>query len=172
MKTITPIALRRLMDVGRIELIDVRRQDDFRKVHALGARSVPLRRFEPHSVLAHRKLDRGAPLYLMCDKSMLASAAAGSLSGAGFDKSIVVQGGLEAWLEQGMLVGIGRAPGGVSLPFSIRRTRHFVTGAIDALAGARQCGCYPSSFAGALSSATATRTAAGMLLRHHQRQRT
>ncbi len=104
MKTISPIALRRLMDVSRIELIDVRRQDDFRKVHAFGARSVPLRRFEPHSVLAHRNLDRGAPLYLMCDKSMLASAAAGSLSGAGFDKSIVVQGGLEAWLEQGMLV--------------------------------------------------------------------
>jgi rhodanese-related sulfurtransferase len=100
MKTITPFELQMLIDKGRVELIDVRPRKDFEKVHALGARSIPLSAFEPHSVLAHRKLDKHAPLYIMCRRKTLASLAACSLAGAGLDEPIVVEGGLEAWEEQ------------------------------------------------------------------------
>lgn len=106
MKTITPIELQMLIDQGDVELIDVRPKRDFEKVHALVARSIPLSEFEPHSVLAHRKLDRHAPLYLMCRDNTLASLAACGLAGAGLDEPIVVEGGLEAW--QGQCLPVAR----------------------------------------------------------------
>lgn len=104
MKTITPFELQKLMDWGDVELIDVRPKKDFEKVHAVTARSVPLSTFEPHAVLAHRKLDRHAPLYLICREKTLATLAACGLAGAGLDEAIVVEGGLEAWEEQGLPV--------------------------------------------------------------------
>jgi peptidoglycan/xylan/chitin deacetylase (PgdA/CDA1 family)/rhodanese-related sulfurtransferase len=100
MKTITPFELQKLIDWGDVELIDVRPKKDFEKVHALTARSIPLSSFEPHSVLAHRKMDKHAPLYLMCRRKTLATLAACGLAGAGLDEPIVVEGGLEAWEGQ------------------------------------------------------------------------
>ena len=100
MKTITPVELQILIDKYDVELIDVRPRKDFEKVHALTARSIPLSEFEPHSVLAHRKLDRHEPLYLMCRRKTLASLAACGLAGAGLEDAIVVEGGLEAWAGQ------------------------------------------------------------------------
>ena len=104
MKTITPVALQTLIDQGNVELIDVRPKKDFERVHALTAHSIPLSSFEPHSVLASRKLDRHAPLYIMCRRKTLASLAACGLNGAGLDEPIVVEGGLEAWKRQGLPV--------------------------------------------------------------------
>lgn len=100
MKTITPFELQMLIDKRDVELIDVRPKKDFEKVHALVALSIPLSEFKPHSVLAHRKLDKSAPLYIMCRKKTLASLAALSLAGAGLDEPIVVEGGIEAWEGQ------------------------------------------------------------------------
>jgi peptidoglycan/xylan/chitin deacetylase (PgdA/CDA1 family)/rhodanese-related sulfurtransferase len=104
MKTITPFELQKLIDRGDVELIDVRPKKDFEKVHALTARSIPLSTFEPHSVLANRQLDRHAPLYLICRRKTLATLAACGLAGAGLDEAVVVEGGLEAWEEQGLPV--------------------------------------------------------------------
>jgi len=100
MKAITPFELQLLIDKGNVELIDVRPRQEFKTVHALVARSVPLSEFEPHSVLAHRKLDRRAPLYIMCRNRMLASLAACDLAAAGLAEAIVVDGGIEAWERQ------------------------------------------------------------------------
>ena len=100
MKTITPFELQMLMDQRDVELIDVRPKKDFKELHALVARSVPLSRFEPHSVLAHRKLDRRAPLYIMSRERALASLAACSLAGAGLAEPVVVDGGIEDWEGQ------------------------------------------------------------------------
>lgn len=100
MKTITPFELQMLIDKGPVELIDVRPKQDFEKAHALGARSIPLSDLKPHSVLAHRKLDKHAPMYIICRRKTLASLAACGLAGAGLAEPIVVEGGLEAWEEQ------------------------------------------------------------------------
>jgi rhodanese-related sulfurtransferase len=81
-------------------LIDVRPKKDFKEVHATAAHSIPLSRLEPHSVLAHRKWDRRAPLYIMANGRALASLAACSLAGAGLDEPVVVEGGINAWVEQ------------------------------------------------------------------------
>lgn len=100
MKTITPFELQMLIDKSSVELIDVRPVKDFEQVHALVARSTPLSDFEPHTVLAHRKLDRRAPLYIMSRGKALASLAACSLAGAGLAEPVVVEGGIDAWESQ------------------------------------------------------------------------
>lgn len=100
MKTITPFELEMLIDRGDVELIDVRPRKDFEKVHTLTARSIPLSEFDAHSVLAHRKLGKHAPMYIMCRRKTLASLAACALTGAGLEEPIVVEGGLEAWKGQ------------------------------------------------------------------------
>src|SRR5205814_8160739 len=100
MKTITPFELQMLISEGVVEVIDVRPKDDFKRVHVVVARSIPLANFEPHSVLAHRRLDKREPLYIMCYNRMLASLAAGSLAAAGVLEPVVVDGGIDAWERQ------------------------------------------------------------------------
>jgi rhodanese-related sulfurtransferase len=100
MKTITPFELQLLIDKRNVELIDVRPKKEFNTVHVLLSRSIPLSEFEPHSVLSHRKLDKRAPLYIMCRKRVLASLAACDLAAAGLAEPIVVDGGIEAWERQ------------------------------------------------------------------------
>ncbi len=100
MKTITPFELQTLIDKRYVEVIDVRPREDFKKAHALVARSIPLKTFEPHSVLAHRRSDKHAPLYIIGERKALASLVAGELSAAGLAEPIVVEGGFEAWEGQ------------------------------------------------------------------------
>ena len=100
MKTITTFELQMLIDKRNVDLIDVRPKKEFKAVHALVARSIPLVEFEPHSVLSHRKLDKRAPLYIMCRNRILASIAAGGFAAAGLPEPIVVEGGIEAWERQ------------------------------------------------------------------------
>ena len=64
MKTITPFELQMLIYERHVEVIDVRPRRDFEKAHVLVARSIPLKSFEPHSVLAHRRFKK-EPLYIM-----------------------------------------------------------------------------------------------------------
>jgi rhodanese-related sulfurtransferase len=100
MKTIAPFELQMLINKGDVEVIDVRPKDDFKRVHAVVARSIPLANFEPHTVLANRRLDKREPLYIMCHKRTLGSLAAGSLAAAGLLEPVVVDGGIEAWERQ------------------------------------------------------------------------
>src|SRR5450755_4063689 len=96
MKTITPFELQMLIDKRCLEVIDVRSQKDFERVHVSGAQSVPLRNFEPYSVLEHRGRNRGAPLYIIAERKAQASLVACGLAAAGLAEPIVVDGGLEA----------------------------------------------------------------------------
>jgi rhodanese-related sulfurtransferase len=120
MNTITPFELQMLIDQCAVELIDVRPKRDFKKVHASVARSIPLSELEPHSVLAHRKLARCAPLYIMSREKALASLAACSLSSAGLAQPVVVEGGIEAWEGQCLPV-VHDKPSKISPMFSLKR---------------------------------------------------
>lgn len=97
MKTIDPVELQRRIDKCDVELIDVRPAKDFKKVHALAAHSIPWSSFEPHTVIAHRKLDRRSPLYIMAREKAVASLAACSLASTGLATPVVVEGGIEGW---------------------------------------------------------------------------
>jgi rhodanese-related sulfurtransferase len=100
MKTINPFELQMLIDKGNIELIDVRPTKDFQRVHALMARSIPLSKFEPHRVVAHRHLETDAPLYIMAQDKTVGSLAACGLKSVGLVDPIVVEGGIDAWERQ------------------------------------------------------------------------
>ena len=97
MKTITPFELQMLIDKRYVEVIDVRPKKDFETVHALVARSIPLKTFEPHSLLAHRRGKAGAPIFIFGQGKAQASLVAGELAAAGLAEPIVVDGGIEAW---------------------------------------------------------------------------
>lgn len=100
MKTITPFELQILIDQCDVELIDVRPAEDFHASHALLARSTPFSHFEPHSILAHRILDRRSPIYIMSPEMAVGSLAACSLASAGLAEPVVVEGGIEGWEGQ------------------------------------------------------------------------
>ena len=136
MKTITPFELQMLIDKRYVEVIDVRSREDFKKAHALVARSIPLKTFEPHSVLAHRRADKHAPLYIIGERKAVASLVAGELAAAGLDEPIVVEGGLEAWEGQGLPVkrerswrNLGLAVANTLSAWCCRFRNHFPWGA-------------------------------------------
>ena len=105
MKTIDPLHLEVLFEAGRsIELIDVRPQFEFDRLHALGARSVPLSDVTRCDSFEARRLSPDEPLYIICRKGVLAEKAAEDLARAGFDNSIIVEGGTDAWASLGLPV--------------------------------------------------------------------
>jgi rhodanese-related sulfurtransferase len=111
MNTITPLELEALIDNGKpVEIIDVRPRKDFKQVHALGARSVPLAEFDAPTVLKNRKLGKDAPFYVMCRKRALAELAAESLQAAGLAEPIIVEGGIEEWERHGLPVVCKEGP--------------------------------------------------------------
>jgi len=79
-------------------------QDEYDRLHALGARSVPLPNFIPAEVLRTRHLSHKEPLYIICRKGMLARCAAEQLHRAGFDNAIIAEGGIAAWEHHGLPV--------------------------------------------------------------------
>lgn len=105
MKTIDPLHLEALYEAGNpIELIDVRPQDEFDRLHALGSRSMPLPELSHSKLLRERRLSPDKPLYIICRKGVLAKLAAEDLAAAGFDSSIIVEGGIDAWAYFGLPV--------------------------------------------------------------------
>jgi rhodanese-related sulfurtransferase len=105
---ITPGELHERMRSGaRIELIDVRTTVEFREVHAVGARSVPLDRLDPKALAAGRPADAG-PLYLICKGGTRGRQACERLAAAGVADAVNVEGGTDAWAAAGLPVARGR----------------------------------------------------------------
>lgn len=105
MKTIDPLELEARIHRGdRFELIDVRAREDFQKIHAFGARSLPLAEFRAKKVLRERTLPASEPLYIMCREKALAELAAESLEADGCENAIIVKGGIKAWVHHGLPV--------------------------------------------------------------------
>ena len=112
MKTIDPLHLEALYGAGKpIELIDVRPQDEFDRLHVLGSRSIPLRDLSHSEVLKERRLSPDEPLYIICRSGVLATLAAEDLAEGGFDNSIIVEGGIDEWAHLGLPVVRQRSTG-------------------------------------------------------------
>ena len=112
MKTIDPLHLEALYEAGKpIELIDVRPQDEFDRLHVLSSRSIPLPELSHSELLRERRLSPDKPLYIICRKGVSAKLAAENLAAAGFDNSIIVEGGIDAWAHFGLPVVRQRSTG-------------------------------------------------------------
>ena len=105
MITLHPFGLAASIDNRQpLDLIDVRTEQEFKGCHILGARSVPLGKLSAPKVLQDRKLAATEPLYIICRGRVRASLAAGVLTGAGCPRAVVVDGGMDTWMSQGLSV--------------------------------------------------------------------
>ncbi len=91
-KPITPKALKALLDEGRVELFDVRPDDERAKASIAKARKLDA---EGQKVLFG--LEKGAAIALHCHHGVRSRAAAEQLLGEGFTNVYNLEGGIEAW---------------------------------------------------------------------------
>jgi rhodanese-related sulfurtransferase len=104
MKTMDCVTLEVLMENHEpVNLIDIRSKQEFRAMHIPGAHSLPFaelatakgfRRYSPTS----------EQVYVVSDDRGRASLATGILRGAGYMNAMVIDGGMNAWVEQGLPV--------------------------------------------------------------------
>jgi len=107
--TIAPPELHRLLAGGcAAKLLDVRTPGEFAAAHVPGARLVPLDDLEPAAFLKQCGPGVG-PVYVLCQSGGRARKAAGKFRRAGFENCVVVEGGMQAWLNAGLPVNRGES---------------------------------------------------------------
>jgi rhodanese-related sulfurtransferase len=107
--TISPAELAEVLRAGGgIELIDVRTPMEFREVHLVSARNIPLDTLAPAKVMEARNGSKEAPLYIVCRSGSRGKQACEMFLAAGFSNIINVEGGTLACVEHGMEVVRGK----------------------------------------------------------------
>ncbi len=91
-KPITARALKALLDEGRVQLFDVRPDDERAKASIPQAKKLDV---EGRKVLSN--LDKGAAIALHCHHGVRSRAAAEQLLAEGFTNVYNLEGGIEAW---------------------------------------------------------------------------
>jgi rhodanese-related sulfurtransferase len=110
MKTLDCSTLETLIENDEpVELIDVRPKEEFSAVHIPGARSVPFAELvQPR--LKPTKIPMAERVYVISDDQASASLASGILHASGGVDAVVVEGGMQTWVEQGLPVLRAGAP--------------------------------------------------------------
>ena len=116
-RSISPAELHERIAGGQtVRLLDVRTPAEYREVHAVGARSVPLDRLDP-AALASEGTDAG-PVYVICASGGRGRTACERLAVSGWAEAVNVEGGTRAWEAAGLPVVRGRKA--VSLERQVR----------------------------------------------------
>lgn len=102
--TISPQQLHEKMNSGKtVKLIDVRTPVEYREVHAIGARNVPLDTLKPKALINdHAGADE--PIYMICRSGGRGGQACERMIAAGFENVVNVEGGTTAWEAAGLPV--------------------------------------------------------------------
>ena len=93
---ISPEDLRKLIEAGDIQLIDVREPYEWEAGRIAGARHIELERLASKA----DTIDRDRPVYFYCRLGARSGMAAQAFRGAGFEAHSM-DGGLTAWDEKG-----------------------------------------------------------------------
>jgi len=134
-ETITCQKLAKLCNTNDdVDLIDVRTPAEFREVHSVHARNVPLDALDPQAVMSARSGAAEDPLYVICRSGSRSSKACGAFVKAGFTNVVNVEGGTAAWDNAGLPVNRGKKA--VSLERQVRIAAGAIVfaGAVAALA--------------------------------------
>lgn len=108
-QTISPAEIRQLLESGRpLDLIDVRTPAEFARVHAKGARLIPLDQLDPAAIAASRQ-GSVEPIYVLCHSGGRATKACEFLERSGIGPAICIEGGTAAWEQSGLPVERGRS---------------------------------------------------------------
>ena len=107
MNTISTIELNRERTNGAtVTIIDVRTPGEYGEVHAEGARCLPLDRISQSDVEAACKEDGTDCAYIICKSGARAQQACSKLNGM---PVVLVEGGTDAWVNDGLPVVRGKA---------------------------------------------------------------
>lgn len=106
----------------QVDFIDVRTPAEFREVHSVYARNVPLDSLDPKKVQANRDGDK--PLYVICKSGNRSSKACEALIKGGLSNIVNVEGGTSAWDAAGLPVKRGKKT--ISLERQVRIAAGFL----------------------------------------------
>lgn len=99
-------------------LVDVRTPGEFARLHAVGARSMPLDKLNAAAIAADCRSSDGCT-YVICQAGTRAKMACQQLIAAGIGDVVVIEGGTQAWQAAGLPV-ISSASGVISLERQVR----------------------------------------------------
>lgn len=100
MSTFETVSVKKLAELesqGSIDVIDVRTPVEFREVHAVMARNVPLDALDVKELMAERNGRTHERLYLICRSGNRSGKACQKFVDAGFTNVVNVEGGTIAW---------------------------------------------------------------------------
>jgi rhodanese-related sulfurtransferase len=104
--SISPRELNRLLAEGALELLDVRTPVEYATEHIPGATLIPLNELDVSAFLKQRG-PGNKPLYVLCQSGGRAGRAVGMFQRAGFDGCVLVEGGMQAWIDAELSVTRG-----------------------------------------------------------------
>ena len=105
--TIPLAEFRSLMGRGNpLTILDVRTHAEFARIHAVGARLMPLDDLDPTAVAKWRR-QPGDPIYVICHSGARATKACQRLEDAGLKQVYSIEGGTAAWEKMGLPVERG-----------------------------------------------------------------
>lgn len=91
---ISPTEAVRLMNREKATVVDVSEPGEFAAAHVVGSRNIPLGRVDVAQELPKNKT---LPIILVCATGKRAARAAKALEAKGYQKAVVLAGGLAAW---------------------------------------------------------------------------
>ncbi|MCC6581767.1 MAG: rhodanese-like domain-containing protein [Phycisphaeraceae bacterium] len=127
--TCQEVARLREQDPG-LELIDVRTPAEYRSVHAVGAKSIPLDELDAGCVMSQRGERADKPLYLICAGGTRSAKACQKFIAAGYSNVVSIDGGTQTWEKAGMPVEHGKKT------LSLERQTRIAIGAMALLGAA------------------------------------
>jgi len=117
--TVAPTEFPALIESGKaLRILDVRTRAEFARVHAVGARSMPLDELDVSAVAAWRD-EPGDAIYVICQSGGRAAKACERLAEAGLTDVYSIEGGTAAWEKTGLPVERGGG-GVISLERQVR----------------------------------------------------
>ncbi|MDX2151346.1 MAG: rhodanese-like domain-containing protein [Bryobacteraceae bacterium] len=99
-----PLELRALMAEGEVQVVDVRRRQEWEEGHIEGAQLIPL----PGLAKSLHNLDPDVLTAVHCKSGYRSTIAISILERAGFTRLLNLSGGFDAWAAAGLASGSGR----------------------------------------------------------------
>ncbi|MDJ0727964.1 MAG: rhodanese-like domain-containing protein [Prochloraceae cyanobacterium] len=121
LQTVDSKELKTLLELDKIDLIDVREADEYAREHIEGSKLISLSKFDVN--LIPNNSDRQVILY--CQSGNRSQQAAEKILASGFETIVHLEGGLNAWKSAGYPTKLNK-----KAPISIMRQVQIVAGSL------------------------------------------
>jgi rhodanese-related sulfurtransferase len=97
---VSPAIATQLINRSKANIIDIRSKEDYQTGHIARAKHIAADRLMTD--LAGMKLDKSAPVILVCDSGAKSSSFVGKIKATGFVDVVCLDGGIKAWNIAGL----------------------------------------------------------------------